>query len=66
MKYSVGGAWDNFGQELSRYPGETGNLDFFSRTIAQRLFGPLRQDYPDQAFWDLGFRCVLATLTDGK
>ena len=66
MKYSVGGAWDNFGQELSRYPGETGNLDFFSRTIAQRLFGPLRQDYPDQAFWDLGFRCVLAKSTDGK
>lgn len=66
MKYSVGGAWDNFGQELSRYPGKTGNMDFFSRTIAQRLFGPLRQAYPNQAFWDLGFRCVLARSTDEK
>ena len=66
MKYSVGGAWDNFVQELSPYPGETGKMDFFSRTIAQRLFGPQRQDYPDQAFWDLGFRCVLARSTDRK
>jgi len=64
MKYSMGGAWDNYEQELSPYPGKTDKMDFFSRTIAQRLFGPLRRDYPDQAFWDRGFRCVLAKKND--
>lgn len=66
MKYSMGGAWDNYEQELSPYPKPVNKMDFFSRTIAQRLFGPRRQDYPDQGFWDLGFRCVLAKKNDVK
>jgi|GEM_PF-1803001 len=66
MKYSMGGAWDNFEQELSPYAGPVNKLDFFSRTLVSRLFGPRRRDYPDQAFWDRGFRCVLAKKNDVK
>ena len=26
----------------------------------ERLYGPIRWDYPEQRFWNRGFRCVLA------
>ena len=61
MKHSFGGGWENAIAELSPYSGGKDQMDSHSRTFVARLFGPLRRDYPDQAFWDRGFRCVLAT-----
>ena len=60
MKISTGGGFANFPAELSPHPQRQQSMDFFSRAIVRRLFGPTRTDYPDQAFWDRGFRCVLA------
>lgn len=59
MKISTGGGFANSPQELLGHPQRNQAMDFFSRAIVKRLFGPTRQDYPDQAFWDRGFRCVL-------
>ena len=60
MKYSIGGAWENSSAELNIFPRRAVQMEFFSRTVAARLFGPLRRDYLDQTFWDRGFRCILA------
>jgi formylglycine-generating enzyme required for sulfatase activity len=61
MKCSFGGSFANTPEELALHPLRNATLDFFSRVVMSRLFGPTRQDYPDQAFWDRGFRVVLAT-----
>ena len=66
MKISTGGGFANFPAELSPHPQRHQAMDFFSRAIVRRLFGPTRTDYPDQAFWDRGFRCVLAKENPGK
>jgi hypothetical protein len=63
MKYVMGGSWCNFIEELSPYSGDTKNMEFFSRTMARRLFGPRRQISPKQAFWSIGFRYVLKKST---
>ena len=47
FKVSKGGGWADHWSDLA------------TPAKAQRLLGPLRRDYPDQAFWDRGFRCVL-------
>ena len=60
MKISTGGGFANSPEELAEHPQRNQAMDFFSRAIVKRLFGPARQDYPDQAFWDRGFRCVLS------
>jgi hypothetical protein len=60
FKVSKGGSWANEGWNLSAY---TASLEkYFPHQIhgTIRLFGPDRWDYPDQGFWDRGFRCILA------
>lgn len=60
LKLSVGGSFANTPAELALHPRRHEVMDFFSRAVMRRLFGETRQDYPDQAFWDRGFRVVLA------
>jgi hypothetical protein len=60
FKVSSGGSWANYAWELAPYPGPLEGLGSYEMSVAERLYGPLRRDYPDQGFWDRGFRCVLA------
>lgn len=59
-KVSRGGAWVNHPSHLSPYPGEKPAPASIAAVAVERLFGPRRMDYPDQGFWERGFRCVLA------
>jgi hypothetical protein len=60
QKLCAGGSFVNFPAELALHPRRGELMDFFSRTMVNLYFGPTRRDYPDQAFWDRGFRVVLA------
>ena len=60
QKLSFGGSFANTTEQLLPYPRINHSMDFFSRALVRRLFGPTRRDYPDQAFWDRGFRVVLS------
>jgi hypothetical protein len=66
MKVSMGGAWNNYAWELTPHPPVPREAGPYQRAFAERLFGMRRMDYPDQAFWDRGFRCVLAFPADKK
>ncbi len=61
LKVSMGGAWSNYAWELTPHPPVPKDAGPYQKTFAERLFGIQRLDYPDQAFWDRGFRCVLAS-----
>jgi hypothetical protein len=60
MRLAVGGGFANSPFELALHPQRFQPMDFYTRSVIHRLFGPSRPDYPDQAFWDKGFRPVLA------
>ena len=60
MKLSFGGSFANFPVELQLHPQRHETMDFFTRMIVRRLFGPTRPDNPNQSFWDRGFRVVLS------
>lgn len=60
MKASVGGSFTNFPNELKLHPQRDETMDFFSRAMVRRYFGPTRLDHPDQSSWDRGFRIILA------
>lgn len=60
MKVANGGSWLNSPVHLTAYPNDPKQLPFLMRMLQTRLRGPYRRDYPDQAFWDRGFRVVLA------
>ena len=62
-KVSKGGGWINDMFTLSPYPGPRNKLDVLAFVAQDKFFGPVRKDYPDQGFWDRGFRCVLAPIT---
>jgi formylglycine-generating enzyme required for sulfatase activity len=56
LKISKGGSWANHaGARLPR----TGD-PIFDQLIIDRLHKPVRMDYPDQGFWNRGFRCIMA------
>jgi formylglycine-generating enzyme required for sulfatase activity len=57
FKVSRGGSWVSHVGELSAPAGARG-------PFGDRLLGPQRIDYPNQGFWDRGFRCVLAPAVD--
>ncbi len=59
-RISRGGAWNCHPQELVPYSGRRPNTDVVTFAATTRLFGPVRYDYPDQSFWDRGFRVILA------
>jgi formylglycine-generating enzyme required for sulfatase activity len=59
-KISKGGSWVSYDFTLRPYAGDRSQLRDLSAVAVDRLFGPARRDYPDQGFWDRGFRCVLA------
>jgi hypothetical protein len=59
-KISKGASWTNSLPELQSATAFRDTLDPYQRTIVDRLFGPIRWDYPNQGFWDRGFRVVLA------
>jgi hypothetical protein len=60
MKVSAGGGFANFPNELQYHPQREQTMDFFSRAMVRRFFGPTRSDHPDQSSWDRGFRVILA------
>jgi formylglycine-generating enzyme required for sulfatase activity len=66
LKLSKGASWVNLLAELTPYQGRKDQLDWLSAAIIDRLMGPIRKDYPDQGFWDRGFRCVLAPAISGS
>lgn len=56
VKLLNGGSWVDTAQTLSYLPASGVRPDpAFGRAI-----GPIRKDYPDQSFWNRGFRCILA------
>jgi formylglycine-generating enzyme required for sulfatase activity len=59
-KVSKGGSWVSYDFSLKPYAGDRRMLRDLSAVAVDRLFGPSRRDYPEQGFWDRGFRCVLA------
>jgi hypothetical protein len=59
-KPSKGGSWMNSTFTLTPNPAAKTASDPIAIVAYNRLFGPVRKDYPDQAFWDRGFRCILA------
>lgn len=59
-KLSSGGGFANSLFELAPHPQRFQPMDFYNRCVVKRLFGPSRPDYPDQKFWDRGFRPILA------
>jgi formylglycine-generating enzyme required for sulfatase activity len=63
FKLSRGGAFVNSAPELEPYRGRI--TAWYQIAYFNQLYGPLRRDYPDQGFWDRGFRCVLAPLVAG-
>lgn len=58
LKVAAGGGFENQPTELQ--PPANPPAEHYARMYAMRLQGPIRMDYPDQAFWNRGFRCVLA------
>jgi formylglycine-generating enzyme required for sulfatase activity len=58
FKQSRGGSWASSAPELERYPGRI--TAWYQIAYFDHLYGPIRRDYPNQGFWDRGFRCVLA------
>ena len=60
LKVSKGGSWVNRAWELIPYTSPRDRLGNVELAAVDRLFGFMRRDYPDQGFWDRGFRCVLA------
>jgi eukaryotic-like serine/threonine-protein kinase len=60
FKVSKGGSWTNSTGELVLYSGAATERDWNGVALIDRLYGPYRRDYPNQAFWDRGFRVVLA------
>ena len=64
-KVSKGGSWVSYDFSLKPYAGDRKVLSGLSAVAVERLFGPVRRDYPDQGFWDRGFRCVLAAPVKG-
>jgi Sulfatase-modifying factor enzyme 1 len=60
FKLSKGGSWTDAPPELSADLGDLRTIHPDLRTLKTRLVGPYRRDYPDQGFWDRGFRVVLA------
>ena len=59
FKVSMGGAWVNWPSDLAPRPPGWDPRDPYERAATDRLFGSVRRDYPDQGFWDRGFRCIL-------
>lgn len=59
-KISRGGGWINHPSTLAPYAGDKSGLYPIAVVATERLYGPVRKDYPDQGFWERGFRCVLA------
>ena len=60
FKVSRGGSWVDNPQTLAPYQAQGQTLREIALVASQRFFGMQRTDYPDQGFWDRGFRCVLA------
>jgi hypothetical protein len=60
FKISKGGSWLDDSWTLTTYSGPRDKLDPYNAHAVDRLLGPIRFDYPDQGFWDRGFRCLLA------
>jgi len=60
FKVSAGGGWANVIGDLQPRAEGWNKSDPYERAAADRLFGLKRRDYPDQGFWDRGFRVVLA------
>jgi formylglycine-generating enzyme required for sulfatase activity len=60
FKISKGGSWVSHAGSLSPYPGPVEGLAPHEIHATQLLYGLVRWDYPDQGFWNRGFRCVLA------
>jgi len=60
LKVSKGASWVNVPGELTSYRGAGPPTDWLVAGTIERLQGPIRKDYPDQAFWDRGFRVVIA------
>jgi hypothetical protein len=56
LKVSNGGSWVDRAADLSYPAGSRAMADPFMN----RVSGPIRKDYPDQGFWNRGFRCLLA------
>ena len=56
VKVSNGGSWISRPPDLAYRSGPDGRIDLGYG----RVLGPQRKDYPDQRFWNRGFRCVLA------
>lgn len=65
-KISKGGSWVSLDFSLKPYSGNRAALSGLSAVAVDRLFGPVRRDYPDQGFWDRGFRCVLAPRVEAS
>lgn len=61
FKVSKGASWAVRPWELTPIFNPRDDLDVYSLAYIDRLFGPMRRDYPSQGFWDRGFRCVLAS-----
>ncbi len=66
FKVSKGGAWLNDPSSLSPYSGPKEGLHPLAVVATDRFFGSTRKDYPDQGFWDRGFRCILARPLEDK
>lgn len=60
FKVSKGAAWTSTPGSLGPRPAGWNQSDPYERAAADRLYGMIRRDYPDQAFWNRGFRVVLA------
>ena len=56
LKTSNGGSWVDHAAELSYPAGPRAPVNPYF----DRVSGPVRRDYPDQGFWNRGFRCLLA------
>ena len=63
LKVSKGGAWLNDVAQLAPYAenGKVAEEAWVYSVAVERVFGMTRSDYPDQAFWTRGFRCLLAS-----
>jgi formylglycine-generating enzyme required for sulfatase activity len=60
FKLSLGGGWLNRASDMRAPEDEIGLLPKEEVNLRRRLLGEYRRDYPNQAFWDRGFRVVLA------
>jgi formylglycine-generating enzyme required for sulfatase activity len=60
FKISLGGAWWNRAGQLQFTDKDLRDVNPLLQNWIKRLISPFRRDYPDQAYWDRGFRVVLA------